>query len=275
MPVACMCPRGFTMPETTARGTVPLAKAEKVSKVFHKPLRHVAVDEVSLEIDRGDIVALVGESGSGKSTVGRILVRLVDPSSGTVRFDGEDIFRFRRNSLRKFRRRAQIVFQNPYMSLNPRMRVGAALGEVVKLANGGEDPTTEVRELLEGVRLPASYAKKYPHELSGGERQRVAIARVMAVKPEFLVADEVVSALDVAVGAEVVNVLLDLNQQGLACLFITHDLHLARVVADRVLVMHRGSIVERGPPAKIFESPEHEYTKALVDAQLIPSPHAE
>jgi ABC-type oligopeptide transport system ATPase subunit len=230
-----------------------------------------AVDGVDLAVHQGELLALVGESGSGKSTLGRSIIRLMKPTSGHIYFEGVDIARLRGRQLRSFRGDTQVIFQNPYQSLNPRMKVGATLEEVIAFwgRNDPEIRTTDVSELLESVHLPAAYARKYPHELSGGQRQRVAIARAMAVRPRLLVADEPVSALDVSSSATILNLLQELIQRtGLTCLFVTHDIGLARLVADRIAVMYRGSIVEVAPAEKIFTDPQDDYTRALIGAQL-------
>jgi ABC-type oligopeptide transport system ATPase subunit len=230
-----------------------------------------AVDGVDLAVHQGELLALVGESGSGKSTLGRSIIRLMKPTSGHIYFEGVDIARLRGRRLRAFRGDTQVIFQNPYQSLNPRMKVGTTLEEVIAFwgRNDPEVRATKVSDLLESVHLPAAYARKYPHELSGGQRQRVAIARAMAVRPRLLVADEPVSALDVSSSATILNLLQELIQRtGLTCLFVTHDIGLARLVADRIAVMYRGSIVEVAPAEKIFTDPQDEYTRALIGAQL-------
>jgi ABC-type oligopeptide transport system ATPase subunit len=230
-----------------------------------------AVDGVDLAVHQGELLALVGESGSGKSTLGRSIIRLMKPTSGHIYFEGVDIARLRGRRLRSFRGDTQVIFQNPYQSLNPRMKVGATLEEVIAFwgRNDPEVRATKVSDLLESVHLPAAYARKYPHELSGGQRQRVAIARAMAVRPRLLVADEPVSALDVSSSATILNLLQELIQRtGLTCLFVTHDIGLARLVADRIAVMYRGSIVEIAAAEKIFTDPQDEYTRALIGAQL-------
>lgn len=230
-----------------------------------------AVCGVDLRVDRGETLVLVGASGSGKSTLGRILVRLQQPTSGSVWLEGTDIAHLRGADLRRYRRRVSIVFQNPYRSLNPRMKIGQAIAEPLRVwevvpSNG---VSAEVGRLLEAVGLPAAYAERYPHQLSGGERQRVAIARALAVRPEFMVADEAVSALDVSAAAEVLNLMITLRRRiGLACLFVTHDLGVARVLADRIAVMRSGQIVETGTPDEILNRPKHEYTRLLLDSQL-------
>jgi peptide/nickel transport system ATP-binding protein len=199
-----------------------------------------------------------------------MMVRLARPTSGRILFDGKDLASLSRRQLAAFHSDAQVVFQNPYQSLNPRLRVGTAIGEVLKVWKRREHvQERSVAELLTMVHLPPEYARKYPHELSGGERQRVAIARAMAVQPRFIVADEPVSSLDVSAAARVVNLLLELREKAdLTCVFITHDIGLARLIADRIAVMFRGRIVDLGSPDDVFERPTDDYTKALIAAQL-------
>jgi ABC-type glutathione transport system ATPase component len=236
-----------------------------------------AVRHLNLKIIAGETLALVGESGSGKSTLGRTLVRLIRPSGGTVQFDGADVFSLQRASLKRFRADVQVVFQNPFQSLNPKMTIGATLGEVLAVWGRYREGVAgqSIGALLAGVHLPASYARKYPHELSGGERQRVAIARAMAVRPRLLIADEAVSALDVGASARVLNLLQELRETtGLTTLFITHDIGLARLIADRIAVMYVGSLVDVGDPDAVFERPTHEYTKALIESRLTMDPDA-
>jgi ABC-type oligopeptide transport system ATPase subunit len=236
----------------------------------------VAVDGVSFALDRGETLGLVGESGCGKSTLARALLGLVAASSGAVLFEGRDLATFGRTDLRAFRRRVQIVFQDPYGSLDPRLSVGAALGEVLVvhgLAGSRAGRRARVAELLEMVGLDALHVGRYPHELSGGQRQRVGIARALAVSPEVLVLDEPVSALDVSIRAQVVNLLARLQESlGLTYLFIAHDLALVRHVADRVAVMRRGRIVESARAAELYAAPSHPYTRELLAA--IPNPVA-
>jgi len=238
-----------------------------------------AVRGVSFEIRRGETLALVGESGSGKTTTARGLLRLTEPSSGTVTFDGIDVGTASGSELRRLRERMQIVFQDPYSSLNPRIAVGAAIAEVLAVhgIGGGRGERTDlVLGLLRDVGLGTEIAGRYPHELSGGQRQRVGIARALAVGPELLVLDEPVSALDASVQAQIINLLEDLQaQRGLAYLFVAHDLAVVRHIADRVAVMYLGRIVEIGDVDDIFERPTHPYTQALLSAVPIPDPAKE
>jgi ABC-type oligopeptide transport system ATPase subunit len=227
---------------------------------------------VSFDIHEGETFGLVGESGSGKTTTGRCVLRLIEPSSGSVVFKGSDILRYSPEALRRARRHFQIVFQDPYSSLNPRMRVGTIVAEplVVHRVGSPADRRARVKELFELVGLDPATVTRYPHEFSGGQRQRIGLARALALNPSLVVADEPVSALDVSVQAQVVNLLIDLQKRlGLTYLFIAHDLRLVREVCDRVAVMYRGRIVELAPVNEIFNAPAHAYTRALLSA--IPS----
>jgi ABC-type glutathione transport system ATPase component len=236
-----------------------------------------AVSSVSFSVHAGQTFGLVGESGSGKTTTARCLLRLVEPTSGEVRFDGEDVLAYDRKTLRRWRRKVQLVFQDPFASLDPRMRVGRIVREPLDIHAVGDVDAREarVREVLSLVGLSVDLANRYPAALSGGQRQRVAIARALALAPTLLVADEPVSALDVSVQAQVVNLLVDLQRAlGLTCVFISHDLRLVRHVCTTVAVMYRGRIVESGPVAAVFDSPYHAYTRALLSASLLPDPDA-
>jgi oligopeptide/dipeptide ABC transporter ATP-binding protein len=254
-----------------ATGTNPVC--EVVDLVKHFGPVH-AVDGLSLRVDPGEVVALVGESGSGKSTVGRLIVRLLEPTAGTVRLDGVDVSTLSRRALRPHRRTVSIVFQDPASSLDPRMTVGALVDEPLRLHGlSRSDRAEQVRQALEQVGMRAGVAERYPHELSGGQRQRVSIARALVSGPRLLVADEPTSALDVSVQASVLNLLADLQLDlGFACLFITHDLAAVEYLADRVVVMYLGKVAEVGSREQIFQHPRHPYTQALLSAAPVPDP---
>ncbi|MDQ0323427.1 ABC-type glutathione transport system ATPase component [Pararhizobium capsulatum DSM 1112] len=268
-------------------GATPIIAVEGLVKRFHlrhsmldslrgvPPKTHVAIDNVSFSLNRGEILGLAGQSGSGKSTVARCLTRLVTPDSGMINLDGEDIRAVGGASLREARRRMQMIYQDPYTSLNPRMTVGAAILEAgqVHRQPGSEHPQAFVSGLLEQVGLPAGTALRRPRELSGGQRQRVAIARSLAVGPDILIADEAVSALDVSVQVQLLNLFVDLRDQlGLSILFISHQLAVLAEVCDRVAIMNRGRIVEIGTTTDVFTNPQDAYTRELLAAHPDPDP---
>jgi oligopeptide transport system ATP-binding protein len=236
---------------------------------------------VSFRLEPGEVMAIVGESGSGKSTLGRLVLRLLEPTGGAIRLDGADITLLKGDELRQIRLTAQIVFQDPFGSLNPRMTVGATIAyplTVNGLYGRGERASMDrrVNELLERVGLNRAHAKRLPHELSGGQRQRVGIARAIAVNPKLLVLDEPVASLDLSAQARILNLFKDLQREmGMAYLFITHDLSVARYMADRILVMYAGKVMETGPSAEVFASPKHPYTEALLSASTLEQRWAE
>jgi ABC-type oligopeptide transport system ATPase subunit len=245
--------------------------------LFRPPSVVRAVDDVSFTIDEGEMFGLVGESGSGKSTTGRCILRLIEPTSGDVLFRGENVLQFSNERMRATRRDMQIVFQDPYSSLNPRMRVGDIVEEPLVIHKLGtrHERRARVAELFQLVGLDPSYVERYPHEFSGGQRQRIGIARALALNPALIIADEAVSALDVSIQAQVVALLLDLKQRlKLTYLFIAHDLRLVEHICTRVAVMYMGKIVERGETGALFANPTHPYTKALLSAIPVLDPDA-
>src|SRR3954453_2006778 len=246
--------------------------------VFGTPRAFVkAVDGVSFRVDAGKTLALVGESGCGKSTVSRLVLRLIEPDAGHVRFDGRDLLALDAGELRAFRRSAQIIFQDPYASLNPRMTVEQILTEPLLLHDLVPAPRRRARveELLRLVGLEPRFARRYPHEFSGGQRQRIAIARALAVEPKLIICDEPVSALDVSIRSQILNLLRDLQDRlGLAYIFVSHDLAVVKHIADRVAVMNLGVIVETADTQALFASPRHPYSRALLSAIPVPKPHA-
>ena len=252
---------------------------ENLSKTFHTNMGDVqAVSDVSFSLQKGSIVGLVGESGSGKTTLGRCILRLIEPSSGSVKLEGNNLLELSNKKLREIRKRMQIIFQDPFSSLNPRMRIKDIIAEGIKVhdkLSSENERFNRVAELMEEVGLQSDQMSRYPHEFSGGLRQRVGIARALAVNPEFIVADESVSALDVSVQAQILNLVLSLrDKHNLTILFIAHDLSVVEYLCDEVVVLYLGKVVESGNVKDIYSNPQHPYTRALMSAVPVPDPKA-
>lgn len=267
----------MSLGETPLVETVDLRTWFDVQRgMFSKRATVKAVDGVSISVAAGETLGLVGESGCGKSTLGRTVLRLIEPTGGDIRFEGRDITRLSQSALRPLRRRMQMIFQDPYASLDPRMRVRDIVGEALDihgLASSPSEREAKVEALLKRVGLRPDHGPRYPHEFSGGQRQRVGIARALAVEPRFIVADEPISALDVSIQAQIVNLLKDLQEElGLAYLFVAHDLKVVEYVSRRVAVMYLGRVVETAPSGSLYGDAKHPYTKALLSAAPIPDP---
>jgi peptide/nickel transport system ATP-binding protein len=258
-------------------GLLSFAYPERATGLFRKPVLREVLKRVDLVVPRGSVMGIVGESGSGKTTLGRLLVRLLRPTSGGIQFDGIEITNLSEAELRPLRSRIQMIFQDPQSSLNPRLRIGVTLTRPLQVfgrLRGRRDQRDRAAALLDLVGLPAAFIDRYPHELSGGQRQRAGIARALALQPDFVVADEIVSGLDVSTQAHILMLLKDLQQRlGLTVVFISHDLSVIRVLCDHVAILQQGEVVETGPVAKIFERPQHPYTRDLLAA--IPLPDVE
>jgi peptide/nickel transport system ATP-binding protein len=258
--------------------SAPMLAVRGLKKYFgagDRPVR--AVDDVSFTIEKGEVLGLVGESGSGKSTIGRSVLKLIEPTAGAVEFEGNDLAPLSARDMRPYRRRLQIIFQDPYASLNPRRRVGDTLDEAMATHGLHPGPARRARiaELLSLVGLAPEHAQRFPHEFSGGQRQRIGIARALAVEPQFIVADEPVSALDVSIQAQVINLLSELRERfSLTMLFISHDLDVVEYLCDRIVVLYLGKVMEVAPARELYRSPRHPYTQALLEASPRPDPEA-
>lgn len=259
----------------------PLIEVNHLSKFFNLGNNNIlkAVNDLNFSIQQGETVGVVGESGCGKSTAGRTIMRLYEPTDGEVLFNGKSIYKMRGSEMKQLRRDMQMIFQDPYASLNPRMTVMEIIGEALdihKLVSSRAERKKRVEQLLDLVNLNAAHASRYPHEFSGGQRQRIGIARALAVDPKFIIADEPISALDVSIQAQVVNLLQELQRDmGLTYLFIAHDLSMVKHISDRVAVMYLGKIVELARSEDLYDDPRHPYTRALMSAIPIPDPHVE
>jgi oligopeptide/dipeptide ABC transporter ATP-binding protein len=257
----------------------PLLSVRNLSKAFPTSAGDVhALKDVSFDMARGSVIGLVGESGSGKTTLGRAILRLIEPSSGSVSFDGTELTTLDPRAMKAMRKRMQIIFQDPFSSLNPRMKIRDIVGEALiahDIGTAGSDRRERVASLLEEVGLSGDQMSRYPHEFSGGQRQRIGIARALAVNPEFIVADESVSALDVSVQAQILNLMQDLrDKRNLTVLFIAHDLSVVEYLCDQIVVLYLGRVAEKGPAKAVYHRPSHPYTQALLSAVPLPDPKA-